>query len=125
MSQKLIFLLVVGYLTAGCPVWADSGGSAAEASLAKRSMGLVVGALVGFPICVFRKPIEEEKFGIRSMTGSSNNKRVTIPAAMLYLPIALVSGVLESPASAVVNSWKHADQPFSKEQFSLGSSKQD
>jgi len=91
------------------------------ASLPKKAIGFVVGSLVGLPVCIVRNPVSEEKWSIDNWTGDNKDKpRVTIPAGIAYSPFAVIDGILLSPFSSLKHSWQNFDEPFSKEQFSLG-----
>ena len=90
-----------------------------KASLPKKALGLVVGAIVGTPVCVVRKTIDEEKYGINGMIGTSDKKSAQVAAGIFWAPFALFTGTVESPVYATIHSL-NADEPFSKEQFSLG-----
>ena len=98
----------------------DARAGVAEDATERECVGVVLGTLVGIPVCAVRKPIAEEKYGIAQMSGEHNQLRVKIPAAIFYLPIAVATGVFEAPYWAVGNSVIYSDQPFSKDQFSLG-----
>jgi hypothetical protein len=91
------------------------------ASLPKKAFGFVIGTLVGVPVCMVRNPVSEEKWSVDNWTGDNKDKpRVAIPAGIAYSPFALVDGILLSPFSSLKHSWQNFDEPFSKEQFSLG-----
>lgn len=121
MSQFRLLLLLT-LLFAGTTQGAQAG---SLGELPKRALGVVCGTIVGTPVNVIRRPIAEEKYGIRSMVKDTEKKRLTIPAAIFYFPFAVTVGVLESPASALKRSVLNADKPFSKEQFSLGKESND
>jgi hypothetical protein len=86
--------------------------------LAKRVLGFTVGAVVGAPVCVVRKSIDEEKYGIAGMIGNTDNKSAQVSAGAFWLPFAVFTGTVEAPVYSIMNSLK-ADEPFSKAQFSL------
>jgi hypothetical protein len=90
-----------------------------KASLPKKALGLVFGAVVGTPVCVVRKTIDEEKYGINGMIGTTNKKSAQVAAGIFWAPFALFTGTVESPVYSAIHSL-NADEPFSKEQFSLG-----
>ena len=87
--------------------------------VAKRVLGIVVGTVVGTPVCVVRKTIDEEKYGINGMIGTSNNKKAQVAAGLFWAPFAVFTGAVESPAYAAINSLNATDEPFTKSQFSL------
>lgn len=92
--------------------------SATKAPLPRRLLGVVVGAVVGTPVCLVRKTIDEEKYGIAGIIGTNNNKAVVTTAGVFWLPFAFMTGTVESPVYATLNSL-NAEEPFSKAQFSL------
>lgn len=96
---------------------------AVHSSLAKKTFSAVAGFIVGTPVCMIRKPIDEVKEGITGATGNSHDKRQTIPAGILWAPFALTAGVLEAPLFALDNCLVHCTKPFSKAQFSLSDKK--
>ena len=110
--------------SAGSPSAASSTKAPGNwASLPKKTIAFLVGAVVGTPICAVRKSIDEAKDGTHGMVGETDKKQLIIPATLFWLPFAVVTGTLEAPCYAVINSLENADKPFSKEQFSLGEMK--
>ena len=92
---------------------------AKHSSLAKKFLGVVAGAIVGTPVCMFKRPIVDDKYAVSDLTGNSDKPRAVVPAAALWAPFAGVAGVLEAPFFAANNSLVYWQKPFSKEQFSL------
>jgi hypothetical protein len=88
-------------------------------SLPARMFGAAAGLIVGIPVCAVRRPIAGENYGIDSTAGRHSEPRKKIPAAFLYAPCAIVTGLIESPFYALNNSLVNFNKPFSKEQFSL------
>jgi hypothetical protein len=86
---------------------------------ATKFLGVVTGIIVGTPICMVRKPLDEDKYAVADLTGTSNKGRAVAPTAVLWAPFAGVQGILEAPFWAVNNSLVNYDKPFSKDQFSL------
>jgi len=80
---------------------------------------MLIGIVVGIPICAVRQPIHEEKYGVYQTAGKKARPRKTIPYAVIYAPFALVSGLIEAPFYALNNSIVNCDKPFSKQQFSI------
>src|SRR5579883_3323275 len=86
------------------PALADSAtanGSGARTSLhllsaPKAIAGFFAGAIVGTPVCVVRKSIDEENDGIQGMVGNTDKARFKIPAGIFWLPFATVTGTLEA-----------------------------
>ncbi|MBU6454249.1 MAG: hypothetical protein KGS72_20900 [Cyanobacteria bacterium REEB67] len=97
----------------------SAGSSASNASLPSRIFGAAAGIIVGIPVCAVRRPIAGENYGIDSTAGRHSEPRKKIPAAFLYAPCAIVTGLIESPFYALNNSLVNFNKPFSKEQFSL------
>lgn len=84
-------------------------------------LGFVSGCAVGVPVNLVRDPIIEEKWTVNNWTGDNSGKpRVTVPAGIFWAPFALIDGVILAPFSAVKYSAKSFNEPFSKDQFSLG-----
>lgn len=98
---------------------AVSAKNSSNPSFPAKLAGVLLGSVVGVPICVFRKPIDEEKYGTEQLSCGSTEPKVRVPAASLYFPFAVVIGVLEAPFSSLKHSCQNFNQPFSKEQFSL------
>jgi len=90
-----------------------------HSSFVKKLLGVVTGTIVGTPVCMFRKPIEEDKSATSDLTGNSDKGRAVVPTLALWAPFAGVAGVLEAPFCAFNNSLVNYKKPFSKEQFSL------
>jgi hypothetical protein len=93
--------------------------SSKHSSLAKKFLGVMTGVVVGTPVCMVRKPMDEDKYAISDLTGHSKKGRAVVPTAVLWAPFSAVQGVLEAPFFAFNNSLVNYDKPFSKEQFSL------
>ncbi len=88
-------------------------------SLPKHVLGVAAGIVVGVPVDMVRKPLDEDKYGIKSVNGDNKKGRIVVPTAVFWAPFAAVGGVLEAPFYAVNNSLVNMDKPFSKEQFSV------
>jgi hypothetical protein len=85
----------------------------------KKVLAVAVGAIVGVPVCAVRKPIDEEKYEMKSLGCDKHKALFVIPAAGLWIPFAVTEGILEAPFFAVNNSLVNYNKPFSREQFSL------
>jgi hypothetical protein len=90
-----------------------------HSSIATKFLGVITGIVVGTPICMVRKPVDEDKYAVADLTGNSNKGRAVAPTATLWAPFAAVQGILEAPFWAVNNSLVNYNKPFSKDQFSL------
>ena len=75
--------------------------------------------IIGTPVCAVRKPIDEEKYGIDSLSGGNKRGKVVVPSAIFWAPFSTAAGVLEAPFWALNNSLVNLNEPFSKEQMSL------
>jgi hypothetical protein len=95
------------------------GGPAKHSSLAKKFLGVMTGVIVGTPVCMVRKPMDEDKYAVADLTGNSTKAKAVVPTAIFWAPFSAVGGILEAPFCAVNNSLVNYDKPFSKEQFSL------
>jgi len=99
---------------------AAAAAKASAASLPKKCLGVVVGAIVGMPVCAVRQPLAEEKYAVASqMNGNNPKPRAKIPVGIFWLPFATAAGLFEAPWLAVGNSVLNYDKPFSKAQFSI------
>jgi hypothetical protein len=117
-------------VAASDPASAPAASSRAASSTKKGSglmafpvkvLGFVTGCAVGVPVNLVRDPIIEEKWTVNNWTGDNSGKpRVTVPAGIFWAPFALIDGVILAPFSAVKYSAKSFNDPFSKDQFSLG-----
>jgi hypothetical protein len=87
--------------------------SSKHSGLAKDFFGVLTGVVVGTPVCMVRKPMDEDKYAVSDLTGNSKKGRA------VWAPFSAVQGVLEAPFYALNNSLVNYDKPFSKEQFSL------
>ena len=93
--------------------------SSRHSSFAKKFLGVVTGVIVGTPVCMVRKPLDEDKYAVADLTGNSDKGRAVVPTTVLWAPFSVVGGILEAPFCAFNNSLVNYDKPFSKEQFSL------
>jgi hypothetical protein len=102
---------------------ASNGGntiaSSKHSSFGKKLFGVISGIAVGTPVCMVRKPMDEDKYAVADLTGNSTKGRAVLPTAVIWAPFSVVQGVLEAPFFAFNNSIVNYDKPFSKEQFSL------
>ena len=106
--------------SSSAPLNTNKGGpSSKHSSLAKKFLGVMTGVVVGTPVCMVRKPMDEDKYAVSDLTGNSTKGRAVVPTAVLWAPFSAVQGVLEAPFVALNNSLVNYDKPFSKEQFSL------
>lgn len=115
MKSTLIVALVATGLVNGSAALAND----TVWSVPKHVLGFVAGSLVGTPICVVRKFKDEEVNGIEGTVGKDANVVVKAGAALFWMPMSMFATALEAPVFAIKNSWM-AEEPFSKEQFSLG-----
>jgi hypothetical protein len=112
--------------------WADATTSSAptkKASASHLSMmpkaiaGFCAGVVVGTPICFARKLSQEMSEGAHGLAGSikydTKNKFLIHAAGLVWLPAAGIVSLLEAPGYAIKDAWM-AEEPFSKDQFSLG-----
>lgn len=128
-ATMLTLIFCVSTMT---PVMADQSPPSSTATKKSRAAGLAkmplhlvgfcAGTVIGTPICALRKFPQEMNEGGHGFIGSitdSDNKLWLIPGGILWLPFAMVTSTMEAPFYALKNAWI-AEQPFSKEQFSLG-----
>jgi hypothetical protein len=99
--------------------------SSSGASFPVRVAGVIVGTLVGTPVCVVRKSIDEQKYAVQGMVGDTNSKLKRLVAGAIWLPLGIATGTVESPICAAVNSLRENDKPFSKSQFAISDIKKD
>jgi len=119
ISQAKATSIDPGSATAISANTGQSAPPAKHSSFVKKLLGVVTGTIVGTPVCMFRKPIEEDKSATNDLTGDSDKGRAVVPTLALWAPFAGVAGVLEAPFCAFNNSLVNYKKPFSKEQFSL------
>lgn len=126
ISQVSIATLFTGaaFILSGQFALADntptpSNVSTGGASFPARVAGVVAGTFVGTPVCIVRKSIDEEKYGIQGIVGNTNSKMKKVAAGAFWLPFSVVTGFVESPVCAAVNSLRTNDKPFSKSQFAI------
>ncbi len=84
--------------------------------------GFACGTVVGTPICFVRKLPSEWHNLAYGFTGSitdNQNKLLSIPAGIAWLPFSATAALMEAPVYAFKDAYM-AEKPFSKEQFSLG-----
>lgn len=90
--------------------------------LPKAIAGFCAGFVVGTPVCFVKKMPGEISDGahgiVDGVTDNNDNKLLFITAAILWLPAASITSLVEAPCYSLRNAWK-ADKPFSKEQFSI------
>ncbi len=106
--------------SAGATGTTNGGKKINWATLPFKSVAFAVGAVVGTPICMARKIVDEEKDGIKGCVGDTDKQHMRIIAGMFWLPFAATVGAAEAPVYSTINSLVNADKPFSKDQFSLG-----
>jgi len=98
--------------------------TSSSADAATRSASFVVGSVGGTPVALVRRTWDMTDAGAKQWTKEvfhTQNKIVLIPARLVTVTYALVFSVGEAPFWSLRNAWKHsADQPFSKDVFSLG-----
>ena len=126
-------IMLTAALTNCANVFADSNSSASASSGTQSSStkgssakgspamvaGVILGSIVGTPVCFVRRLKHDEVQGTQGITGDSENKLLLVPAGAFWLTFALATSIMEAPVYAFRNSWM-AEKPFSKEQFSLG-----
>lgn len=106
--------------TSGSAKVSNSTKPHSNVSFPKRVLGVLVGAAVGTPVCAVRKSIWETKYGADGMVGESDNKFLRYAATTFWLPFGVVTGLMEAPAYATINSLAYSGEPFGKDSFSLG-----
>lgn len=135
-ARSLVALSVNIAIAAVCiPALADTTGTAAGANRPKSSSGsrswpariagVIVGSVVGTPVCAIRKTIDEEKYGIQGMVGDTDNKLKKVAAGVFWLPFSVLLAPAESPICATVNAMRESDKPFSKSQFAISDCQKD
>jgi hypothetical protein len=92
-------------------------------TLSRAVAGFCAGFVVGTPVCFVKRLVSETDYGAHEMVGGftddkSDSKLILVPVTIMWLPAATLTAFMEAPC----DSFKHAieaDEPFSKEQFSL------
>ncbi len=93
--------------------------SSPKTSCPKQILGVTTGIIVGTPVNMIRRPIDEEKYGINQIDKENHQPRVVIPSLIFWAPFSVVIGIMEAPFFALNNSLVNHNKSFSKEQFSL------
>jgi hypothetical protein len=128
MSKNASILIAAACVISTNSAWADGAttnstkpqkSSSGMARLPIKVLGFVTGAIVGTPICMVRKSIDEQKYAIDGIVGDHDTKVWKFCAGTFWLPFSVVTGVAESPVSSTFISFKNSDKPFSKSQFSI------
>lgn len=126
IASNLIFLFLVS------PALAQSNTTGKQSKkihrphllgFTEKIAGCCAGFVVGTPVCFVKRLVSETDYGAHEMAGgftddTSNSKLILIPVTLVWLPAATLTAFMEAPCI----SFKHAvtaDEPFSKEQFSL------
>lgn len=99
-----------------------SGKGSGDSSFATQFSSFVVGTVVGTPIAAVRKTIQDTRSGIKDITGENKWLKILlfVPGTIISVPFACVSGPVEGAYFGTRNSLVHANEPFSKDAFSLG-----
>lgn len=98
-----------------------SGGGGGGSNFAARSASFAVGMVFGTPIAIVRKTGQEIVQGTKDLVGDTDNWFILAPAGVVATPFGCVSGGAGGVLSGIKNAWTgSADEPFSKEAFSLG-----
>jgi hypothetical protein len=102
------------------PAFADDDGVlSVVVGMPLKGASVATAMVVGLPVAIVRKSAENTKEQTKKVAGDNANPVMTGLAALVGLPIGLVSGTIDGSQAGFKNSLKF-DKPFSKEQFSLG-----
>jgi hypothetical protein len=101
------------------PATSPAKTSAHPANVPTVIAGFCTGFVVGMPICLVRKFGDETIAGAYGIVGDTKHKWLFVSAEAFWTPFAAVVACLEAPVYSWRDAWM-AEEPFSKEQFSLG-----
>lgn len=98
-----------------------SGGGGGGSNIAARTASFAAGVVFGTPIAIVRKTGQEIVQGTKDLVGDTGNWFILAPAGIIATPFGCLSGGAGGVLSGVKNAWTgSADEPFSKDAFSLG-----
>ncbi len=98
-----------------------SGGRGGASNFAARSASFAAGVVFGTPIAIVRKTGQEIVQGTKDLVGDTGNWLLLAPAGVIATPFGCVSGGAGGVLSGIKNARTgSADEPFSKDAFSLG-----
>ncbi len=101
------------------PAWADDGVLSVVVGMPLKGASVATSMVVGVPVAIVRKSAQNTKEQTQKVAGDNANPFMTGFAAIVGLPIGMVSGAIDGSQSGFKNSLK-CDKAFSKEQFSMG-----
>jgi hypothetical protein len=105
------------------PAKAASTSQSTAVTVATRVSSMTVASVVGVPIGMVRRSKAESVIATKELVGDTKHKWLYVAAAPLGFLGGVVSGVFQGIVYSPYNAYKYSDQPFSKEQFSLGAEK--
>lgn len=89
--------------------------------LPRRLAAFAAGVVIGTPIAIARKCVQQTVNATHDIVGDSTNPLFVLPAGALSLPYAVLGGTLEGVYTGAINAWVNSDDdPFGKDSFSLG-----
>ena len=129
LMNKRLVTLALGVALSTCswsPAWAQTSTKATSSSVnpVARMASVVVGTVIGTPIAAVRRIGQLDNYAAKQWAKdylNTESEVVRWPVRVWALAVSSVFSVPESPFWSFNNAWKYsADQPFSKEVFSLG-----
>jgi hypothetical protein len=102
------------------PAFADGDGVlSVVVGMPLKGASVATAMVVGVPVAIARKTAQNTKEQTKKVAGDSSNPVMTGFAALVGVPIGLVSGTIDGSQAGFKNSIK-CDKAFTKEQFSMG-----
>ena len=100
---------------------AKSSGGGGGGNFVARGASIAAGLVFGTPISIVRRTGQEISQGTKDLLGDTDNWFLMVPAGALTVPFGCVSGAASGVVHGAKNAWTgSADEPFSKDAFSLG-----
>lgn len=86
-----------------------------------RGASVAAGLVFGTPVAIVRRTGQEIVQGTKDLVGDTDNWFIIAPASVIAIPFGCVSGGASGVLTGAKNAWVgSADEPFSKDAFSLG-----
>lgn len=100
---------------------AKASGGGGGGNFVARGASIAAGLVFGTPISIVRRTGQEISQGTKDLLGDTDNWFLMVPAGALTVPFGCVSGAASGVVHGAKNAWTgSADEPFSKDAFSLG-----
>lgn len=99
----------------------SKSGGGGGGNFVARGASVAAGLVFGTPVAIVRRTGQEIVQGTKDLLGDTDNWFLIVPAGALTVPFGCVSGGASGVLTGAKNAWTgSADEPFSKDAFSLG-----